>query len=62
MSPRTPRARKARVLLGPEPHLAHCTGCGGTIPKPVLPSPIDAFVVYLRYAEKLHVGCREDAK
>lgn len=50
---------RARVVMGPDPHFAHCTGCQGTVPMPVLPAPIPAVLLYTKYAEALHRDCRE---
>lgn len=46
------------VVVGPEPWLAHCTRCGGGIPKPVLPCSMEAMQHYLAYASRLHAGCQ----
>ena len=67
MSPATsvPTTRKRRrygvywVIVGPEPHFASCERCGGTIPKPLLPAPVKAVVLYTQYATELHRYCRE---
>lgn len=48
---------KPRIVMGPEPHLAHCEGCGKTFPKPPLPAPVAAFVTYLRYIAESHPRC-----
>jgi len=49
------------VKVGPDPYLAHCERCGGTIAQPPLPCPIPAFVKYCEYATEAHRLCREPA-
>ena len=51
------RRRKGWVLMGPEPHFAHCTRCGGLEEKPDLPLPVDAVVAYVRYVVAKHKDC-----
>lgn len=46
--------------VGPDPYLATCERCGKHVDKPPLPAPADAFVAYLRYAEKLHAHCKAE--
>lgn len=54
-----PRKRKAGTLfIGPDPHMATCERCGGTVPKPPFPISIPAFVKYTAYAEELHRDCK----
>ena len=46
------------LVMGPEPHFAHCTRCGGTVPKPTLPAPIDLVVGWTNAATKMHQHCK----
>lgn len=46
------------VVVGPEPHLAHCERCGRTVPKPPMPCPIPVAVAYMRAYVAEHRGCR----
>lgn len=48
------------LKVGPEPHLATCERCGGTVAKPPLPTPVSALVKYVRYAEEAHRYCRPE--
>lgn len=44
--------------MGPEPHLASCLRCGGTVAMPFLPIQVRALRPYLEYAIALHRDCR----
>ena len=55
----TRKKRISWVKLGPDPYLATCERCGGTIDKPPLPTPIPAFVKYCEYATEAHRLCQE---
>jgi len=48
----------AYVVMGPEPYMAHCQRCLGTILKPPLPMPLQEFVSYLDKMAKAHADCR----
>lgn len=50
------------VTMGPDPYLATCQRCGQHIANPPLPTPLDAFVKYLRYAIAAHKLCKEPAE
>jgi hypothetical protein len=52
------RTKAGWVTVGPEPHLATCQRCGGTVAKPELPIPLGAAVKYFEYAVALHAHCR----
>lgn len=47
------------LLVGPEPHMAHCERCGGTEPKPELPTSFEAGIKYLEYLTEKHRYCQE---
>lgn len=46
------------IVMGPEPHLASCLRCGGTVAMPFLPIQVRALRPYLEYAIALHRDCR----
>ena len=46
------------VLMGPEPHFAHCERCGAVIPKPALPAPINMVTAWMKAAVDLHRDCK----
>lgn len=50
------------VVMGPEPHFAHCERCGQTVPKPALPAPIDLVVGWMNAAVKMHANCKPRAE
>lgn len=52
------KARVTWVVMGPEPHLAHCERCGATIEKPTLPAPIPMVVAWMKAAVQLHKNCK----
>lgn len=57
----TPKERKRGVwwvTMGPEPHLATCQRCGGTIPKPPLPCPVRMAVAWMKAGVAEHRGCK----
>ena len=47
------------VVGGPDPYLATCERCGVREPKPQLPAPADAVVLYLRWVIEKHRLCVE---
>ncbi len=58
MSPRRQMRRCDWVVVGPEPHLAHCTRCGGVIEKPTLPSPFEMVIAWMNAGVKMHSRCK----
>lgn len=46
------------VVMGPEPHLATCQRCGGTVPKLDLPIDLKKFVTYVEKAAREHADCK----
>ena len=50
-------ARISWVVMGPPPHLAHCTRCGKTIPPTPLPIDATRFLVYVNRAVLAHRNC-----
>ena len=46
------------VVMGPEPHFAHCERCGRPIEKPTLPAPIQMVVAWMEAGVKLHRKCK----
>lgn len=53
------KAKATWVVTGPEPHLATCTRCGRTLPKPPFPQEIGPLVGYMQGFVKQHAGCKQ---
>jgi hypothetical protein len=65
-SGRPVRARKLSrcdwLVVGPEPHFAHCERCGATIPKPGLPAPFEMVIAWTEAALKMHKHCKPSVR
>jgi hypothetical protein len=62
--PLMPRRRKPSVpwlIVGPDPFFATCERCGKREPKPELPIPLDAAVLFMRYLVAKHRNCQPGA-